>query len=74
MYDNRNTNRWSRGLSDPEELAFEAARLHSSMEEIATYINMYGRDPVTIETDRYTIIAPAYEAFLRHYRRLSNKL
>ena len=65
-----NTDRWSQ--SDPEELAFEAARLQSSMDEIEAYIELYGREPVTLGSGEAAIVAPAWEAHLRHHRRLSD--
>jgi len=68
-----NTDRWSPS-SDAEELAFEAARLQSSMDEVSAYIKLYGREPTTIESGGQTIAAPAWEAHLRHHRRLSDEL
>lgn len=65
-----NVDRFAISWRNAEVLACEAARLRSTMEEVSAYMDLYGIDPITLQSGRKTTVAPAYEVYLRADRRL----
>lgn len=65
-----NVDRFTTSWRNAEMLMCEAVRLRSTMEQVGTYMDLYGADPITLQSGRQTIVAPAYEVYLRADRRL----